>query len=218
MPLSDKAQEILERYWMDAVEQDADSLTVGQLGQDADEEALGELASEGLVVRAGEALALTDAGMQQARRMIRSHRLAERLLADLLETRGWQMEEAACRFEHSLCEGIDERVCTLLGHPSKCPHGRPIPPGECCQRQARGVRVVSRLSGMNPDDEGEIAYLVMDDPDRLKKVMAMGILPGMKVRLVRQYPSYVFDVGNTQYAVDERIADGIYVRVTQPAP
>ena len=43
------------------------------------------------------------------------------------------VETAACAFEHLLTEDAVQRVCTFLGHPSKCPHGRPIPPGDCCR-------------------------------------------------------------------------------------
>ncbi|MFQ6131961.1 MAG: metal-dependent transcriptional regulator [Armatimonadota bacterium] len=214
MRVSHRAQEILEQYWMEAVEKDADGLRLEQLGEHLDEQALAELSNQGLAVCEDDALTLTEAGTQQARRIIRNHRLAERLLMDVLQARESAVEEAACRFEHCLYDGIDERVCTLLGHPTKCPHGRPIPQGNCCLREAAGPRVVSRLSDMDPGDSGEIAYLATADPDRLKKVMAMGILPGMEVRLVRQYPSYVFDVGNTQYAVDHDLADEVYVRVT----
>ena len=41
-------------------------------------------------------------------------------------------EKEACRFEHILSDGATERICTFLGHPGLCPHGYPVPRGECC--------------------------------------------------------------------------------------
>jgi DtxR family Mn-dependent transcriptional regulator len=53
----------------------------------------------------------------------------------------------------------------------------------------------------------------MDKPKRLEKIMAMGVLPGVDVHLDRRFPSYVFQVGHSQFAVDEEIAGDIYVRI-----
>ncbi len=214
MTLSDHAQEILEAWWEQGEEQGRRAVPLADLGEEEDEAALAELQDGGLATIADDQISLTPAGYAEARNTIRRHRLAERLLADLLETKASLIEDAACKFEHALHEGIDERVCTLLGHPRACPHGRPIPPGACCQAHEAGVRLVSRLSEMDPGDEGEIAYVLTEEPDKLRTLMAMGILPGMQVRLVRHFPSYVFNVGHTQYAVDRQLADQIYVRLT----
>ncbi|MFQ6097275.1 MAG: metal-dependent transcriptional regulator [Armatimonadota bacterium] len=215
MRLSDAAHEILETYWMEVVEKDGSDLPLSDLGQSHNEDALRELVGAGLATTSGEVLRLTPDGVREARRTIRRHRLAERLLADVLETHANLLEDAACRFEHVLHEGIDESVCTLLGHPTACPHGLPIPPGDCCKRaEVVGRKVISRLADLGPGDSGEIAYVHTTDPEKLQKLMAMGILPGMPIELVRQYPSYVFNVGNTQYAVDRAMADEIYVRLT----
>jgi DtxR family Mn-dependent transcriptional regulator len=118
--------------------------------------------------------------------------------------------------EHILHEGLEEAVCTLLGHPRYCPHGGEIPPGKCCEEARRtGLRLIVPLSEMKPGEMGRIAYLQMRDAPQMQKLMAMGILPGEPVRLLRRFPSFVFEVRNTQYAVDTAIADSIYVRLTQ---
>ncbi|MCL5951769.1 MAG: ferrous iron transport protein A [Chloroflexi bacterium] len=58
-----------------------------------------------------------------------------------------------------------------------------------------------------------MAYIRMTDAGRLQKIMAMGILPGGKIRLLRRSPSFVFECGFIQFAVDEAIAADIYVRL-----
>jgi putative ABC transport system ATP-binding protein len=76
---------------------------------------------------------LTGRGRQRAADIIRRHRLAERLFTDSLaldsET---EIEQQACKFEHILSPEATDKICTFLGHPKTCPHGAPIPPGQCC--------------------------------------------------------------------------------------
>ncbi len=87
----------------------------------------------GLLRREGNAFTYTAKGEARARSVIRRHRLAERLFMDTLAMRDEaQLEETACTFEHILSPEATERICTYLGHPTTCPHGSPIPPGECC--------------------------------------------------------------------------------------
>lgn len=76
---------------------------------------------------------LTPRGRQRAADIIRRHRLAERLFTDSLaldsET---EIEQQACKFEHILSPEATDKICTFLGHPKTCPHGAPIPRGQCC--------------------------------------------------------------------------------------
>ena len=80
-------------------------------------------------------LAMTELGRGRAASIIRRHRLAERLFAETFHmTDDQQLESNACTFEHILSPEVTERICTFLDHPRHCPHGSPIPPGECCPR------------------------------------------------------------------------------------
>jgi DtxR family transcriptional regulator, Mn-dependent transcriptional regulator len=75
-------------------------------------------------------VSLTKKGRTKARQIIRNHRLAERLLTDILNTE--VDEEAICGLEHHISKKIANAVCTTLNHPRKCPHGNPVPKGKCC--------------------------------------------------------------------------------------
>jgi len=79
----------------------------------------------------GEAL-LTPVGSQRARGVVRRHRLAERLFRDTFAADDAEAHDQACRFEHIISPELDQRICAFLGHPKTCPHGNPIPPGDCC--------------------------------------------------------------------------------------
>ncbi len=76
---------------------------------------------------------LTERGRARAADVIRRHRLAERLFTECLHMQDeTEIEREACKFEHILSPEATDKICTVLGHPTTCPHGAPIPPGHCC--------------------------------------------------------------------------------------
>jgi len=214
MELSENSQEVLEKLWTALEEGQRDSVATSELGLGELKSGIDELVDRKLVIASGDLLEFTVEGRKEAEIAIRRHRLAERLLNDVLATKNHVLEENACRFEHLLHEGIDDSICTLLGHPKVCPHGKPIPPGECCHKgtEADGP-IVAGLADLNPGQGGRIAYIQSRQSREIQKLMAIGILPGTPIHLIQRYPSYVFQVGNTQYAVDKNIANEIYVRL-----
>ena len=78
---------------------------------------------------------LTDRGKSRARDVVRRHRLAERLFKDTFRIDDHEAHSQACKFEHIISPELDARICSFLGHPTTCPHGNPIPPGECCNHK-----------------------------------------------------------------------------------
>ncbi len=81
---------------------------------------------------------LTPVGSQRARDVVRRHRLAERLFKDTFSIDETEAHTQACKFEHIISPELDQRICTFLGHPKTCPHGNPIPPGDCCDGKSKG--------------------------------------------------------------------------------
>jgi putative ABC transport system ATP-binding protein len=80
---------------------------------------------------------LTPGGSQRARNVVRRHRLAERLFKDTFAIDESEVHNQACKFEHIISPELDQRICSFLGHPKTCPHGNPIPPGDCCNGKNR---------------------------------------------------------------------------------
>ena len=80
---------------------------------------------------------ITNKGQKTGKSVVRRNRLGERLLADVLALQDIDVVETACKFEHILNEGVEEAICTILGHPSYCPHGKPIPKGACCSKNSK---------------------------------------------------------------------------------
>ncbi len=92
------------------------------------------MAQEELVRLASGTLRLSGHGELRARDVIRRHRLAERLFFDTFGLDEALLDTNACRIEHTLSREVTEKLCSFLGHPETCPHGSPIPRGECCPK------------------------------------------------------------------------------------
>lgn len=211
MRLSERAEEILETLWICIVEEKKDTLSIGLSER---EEAVAELLKGGHIEVSNGGVRLKEKGKKEGERIIRCHRLAERLLVDVLDMKKGLIHEMGCKFEHLILKEVEENVCTLLGHPKICPHGKPIPPGRCCEKSAKEVaRAVCLLKDLEVKDRGTIAYLATNDQGRLNKLMAMGALPGISVTMIQKFPSYVFRIGQSQFAIDQQMAEGIYVRL-----
>ena len=85
------------------------------------------LRDEGWITVEGRAIDLTDKGRGRAESVVRKHRLAERLLTDVIGLPWHKAHVEACRWEHVISDEVEERLVELLGHPATCPHGNPIP-------------------------------------------------------------------------------------------
>jgi DtxR family Mn-dependent transcriptional regulator len=169
-------------------------------------------ASLGLVILNDGIPSLTPKGNQIGEKILRRHRLAECLLRDILQVPDDEAEDDACKFEHLLRPGLEDRICTLLGHPQSCPHGRPIPRGSCCRNaETNQVQEVGALCDGRSGQTGVVAYLSTRDNREIQKLMAMGILPGSDIRLIRLFPSYIFAIGQSQFTVDHNLAEKIFV-------
>ncbi len=215
MELEEEAEEILETLWIRTEEEKEDSLSLDDLGA-AKKKPIEQLLRAGYISLSDDQVILTSKGQPEATSVVRRHRLAERLLTDVLGTRDMLIHEKACKFEHLLDRGLDESICSLLGHPKICPHGKPIPPGRCCQQeQMQAQKLVAPLSQLAQGQKGKVAYIYAPESSKLQKLMAMGILPGAPIRLIQSFPSYVFQSRQTQFAIDKEIADAIYIRLVK---
>ncbi len=173
----------------------------------------------GLVVEGGYAreiagrLELTPEGEALGANITRRHRLAERLLTDVLSLDDPAVDPNACQLEHIISAEVTESICTLLGHPRECPHGLTIPPGDCCHRAEKYLEpIVVPLSRMRPGEEGRVAYLQLREHPELHRLLSLGMIPGASLRLHQTYPAYVVDLGESQLALEETVAARVFVR------
>jgi DtxR family Mn-dependent transcriptional regulator len=189
----------------------------GAAAEGVREQCLRELAAEGqLAIDAAGEVSFTPDGEEQARRLIRCHRVAERLVYDVL---GENAESSACEFEHLVETGVVDSICTLLGHPRECPHGYSIPEGDCCRRSAEVVRRrVVPLLQLDLGESARIAWVSARNDERLHALSSLQIRPGAMVTLHQTRPSVVVEVEGASIAIDDAVASAINVWAPEHAP
>ncbi len=176
------------------------------------EKSLHQFASDGVLTFDGENITLTEKGKESAKSIIRRHRLAERLLVDVLGKKVTDTEKAACEFEHVLAPELVDSICILLGHPQKCPHGSAIPEGKCCEEARSSIESAAiPLTKMKVGSMAKIISINTRDDGRMHKLLAMGLTPGTKIKLHQSYPAIVVEVDQRQIALEDSIGREINV-------
>lgn len=207
------SDELLEAVW--TCREDGDVSVEAVLGAthgEATAETLDALRRRQLVDVVDEQVLFTEQGEQDAAQIIRRHRLAERLLVSALGMSADQTEELACAFEHHAMPQLTDSICTLLGHPTECPHGKPIPPGpDCAVCNGRRTEELVPLPDVPAAGSGRVAHLRTRDHDRLHQLLAMGISPGVTLRVHQRTPVFVVQVDQSEFAMDRQVAEDIYV-------
>ncbi|MDA3833104.1 MAG: metal-dependent transcriptional regulator [Spirochaetales bacterium] len=155
-------------------------------------------------------IVFTETGRIKGRKMIRAHRLAERLLYDVLKIENYEF--AACEFEHIIDTDLIDAICTLLGHPRRCPDGLPIPDGVCCRAEQKTIRSPSlSLLELRPEESGRVTAVHSESDHQLHLLDVLQIRPGSIVRVHQINPSIVVECDGSNIAIDEDIAGSIFV-------
>lgn len=158
---------------------------------------VGRMERDGLVVVEDDRhLRLTADGREKAVAVMRRHRLAERLLADVIGLDWSLVHEEACRWEHVMSEKVERRLLELLEHPTHSPYGNPIPGlddlGEQSPAAAFTDGVISVIDLLNEGGgpiEGVVRRLgepVQYEPELLQQLQQAGVVPGASVTLTLQ--------------------------------
>jgi DtxR family Mn-dependent transcriptional regulator len=176
-------------------------------------EMLDRLATDGYVERSGRTITLTEQGQGVAKTVLRKHRLAERLLVDVIGLPWHLVHDEAGRWEHVMSDEVMNRLVQILGDPATCPHGNPIPgsanlPGTPSQQMSLadmepGVRVRFERLGEEVELDGTtLRYL--DDA---------GFIPGAVATVTNRGPdgSLVLDTHGTTLVLGADLCKRLYV-------
>ena len=126
---------------------------------------------------------LTERGLSEASRVVRRHRLAERMLVDLLGYEWWKTHEEAERIEHAMSPEMEERLVRVLGDPQTCPHGNPMP-----GTTPRPTRPLERLAAGERAAVERIPDQFEHEPGFLKYLDTQGVRPGVMIEMVERRP------------------------------
>ncbi len=178
-------------------------------------EMLKRLEAEGLIERGErkEAL-LTPTGRERAERVVRKHRIIERLLTDFMGYTGAEAHEYADELGHTFTDEMIERIDDRLGHPDRCPHGWPVDPAV----EQDENRDLAPLAELEPGAQAEIVRLAEHDGELLHWFYDQGLVPGTRLRLRAAEPAagqFAVQIDGHERAIGEKAAAGLFVR---PSP
>ena len=173
-------------------------------------EMIRRLRSDGYVELRGRALVLTDAGRSVAESVVRKHRLAERLLTDIIGLPWEKAHVEAGRWEHVISDEVEQRIVELLGFPTTCPHGNPIPgagghpaPSVALSSATQGDRIrLARVTELVELDESTLTYL-----------STHGFVPGTEATVASRAPdgTLTLDLGSATIALGPSLASQLFV-------
>src|SRR4051812_39158867 len=153
------------------------------------------LKTDGYIDIVDRSLSLTAKGRTRAESVVRKHRLAERLLTDIIGLEWHKAHVEACRWEHVISDEVEERLVELLGHPTTCPHGNPIPGSGAV------TLVLTALADAEAGDRirlERVTEQVEIDMDSLTYLSTHGFVPGTDARVTAKAPD-----GTLTVAVEE---------------
>ena len=173
-----------------------------------------------LTVEGDRHLELTDEGVRLATRVMRKHRLAERLLTDVIGL-DWELVHAeACRWEHVMSETVERRLIELLDHPTESPYGNPIPGldelGESAlgEEFMEGVEPLSRAAG--PEDSRVLVRRISEEMQKDEILMSalrrVGAVPDKTVTVVATSEGILLGSGGETAEIVIEAGDHIFVR------
>ena len=174
------------------------------------------LESEGYLARQGRGVSLTQEGRRRAESVVRKHRLAERFLVDVVGLPWAKAHAEAGRWEHVISDEVEARFAEILGNPSTCPHGNPIPgappvPGgqRALAETEEGERVrLARITEQVEVDDGALEYL-----------SESGFIPGVDATVLAKAPdgTLTLEVAGAPVALGPSLSRQLYV-VPVPVP
>jgi len=176
-------------------------------------EMLKRLEADGLVERGEQKQAiLTESGRREAERVVRRHRLIERLLTDFLGYTAAEAHDRADELGDSFTDEMIERIAERLHHPDRCPHGWPVDP-EFEHEENKHLRPLGELEVGVP---AEIVRLAEHDGELLHFYYDRGLVPGCRLELRGKQPAagqitVAFDGG--EQALATKAAQGLFVRL-----
>ncbi len=175
-------------------------------------EMLKRLEGEGLVERGEHKEAiLTPSGRERAERVVRRHRLVERLLTDFMGYTAAEAHVYADEIGESFSDDMIERIDERLGHPERCPHGWPL---DTEAEQAEN-RELAPLADLAPGTRAEIVRLAEHDGELLHWFYEHGFVPGTELEIREAQPAaeqLTVRVNGDERAISEKAAAGLFVR------
>jgi DtxR family Mn-dependent transcriptional regulator len=176
-------------------------------------ETIGRLSEHGYVELHGDrSLHLTDKGRSLATTVVRRHRLAERLLVDVIGLEWEKVHREADRWEHAISTDVEEKLVLLLGDPATCPHGNPIPGSKNAGRTYATMALSQAPTG--PVTVRRVSERLETDDDGLRLIATAHLLPGSDATVIDNREGVVTVKTETgEHEVPRTVADHLHISV-----
>jgi DtxR family Mn-dependent transcriptional regulator len=175
-------------------------------------EMLKRLEVEGLIERGAKKEALlTETGRARAERVVRKHRIIERLLTDFMGYTGGEAHERADELGDTFDDDMIDRIDEKLGHPERCPHGWPVDPAF----EQEENESLAPLAALVPGTRATIVRLAEHDGDLLHWFYDQGLVPGQEIEVKTSEPAadqFTVRLNGGERAISEKAAAGLFVR------
>lgn len=170
------------------------------------------LETKGLVAREPyKGVKLTEEGRKLALSVFRRHRLAERLLTDVIHLDWVESHEEACKLEHAISDRLASSIEKALGNPKTCPHGNPIPD----EKGSIPPTKTEALSELGNGENATVSQIPNENTELLRYLTTLGMFPGVKIEVEEKAPfngPMLVKVGSTSCPLSLDVASGIYVK------
>ena len=173
-------------------------------------EMIGRLKADGYVTVKKRSILLTSKGRNRAESVVRKHRLAERLLTDVIGLPWHKAHVEACRWEHVISDEVEDRLVVLLNNPTTCPHGNPIPGTDAPERE------LVALADFEPGDKVRLEVVteqVEIDLEALTYLSVHGFTPGVGATVRAKAPdgTLTLELAGGSIALGPALAQQLYV-------
>jgi DtxR family transcriptional regulator, Mn-dependent transcriptional regulator len=175
-------------------------------------ETVARLEDDGLVtLDENRRVLLTDEGRHLAAGVMRKHRLAERLLTDVIGLDFELAHNEACRWEHVISDVVEARLVEVLGDPATSPYGNPIPAGDAAQTWSDLITLKVAATQGARGTIARISERLQVDVDVMRRLREQGITPGAMATCSTDADGVVVDVDGTSIRLDADTADMVWI-------
>jgi len=204
-PLENYLKEIYELELMKGYARVTDLIFSFNISPGTVSKAISKLEKLGLIERDNRRIKLTEEGKKLAERLIRSHRLSERLLTDIVGLDWIRAHQIAHKLEHIWPDDVIDKIDQLLGRPLTCPHGHPIPGREI---KIEGIK----LTEAEANKVYKVIMIIREEEWILSLADEAGIRPGSAIKLIKKDENnYIIEIENKQKIIPKSLADEVLV-------
>lgn len=212
--LNEDQEMFLERMWcLRERKKNAQNILIGTQDTDSRKALLAAFQKSGYLNIDSERVNFTPKGENYTRDIIRRRRLTEVLLYNVLKLEMHTVETSACKIEHIINQEVTDSICAFLGHPVQCPHGQPIPRGDCCKEVDENIEpLIKPLNKIPLGKKTKVVYIVSDESGVLRRLTSLGVYPGAEVSIRQHQPAAILKAGETDIALEPALVERIYCR------